>query len=211
MFPVRIVQLQLYKLHIRMLGQQFIQQPGTAVERESPVSDQPLCLQLFHEFPDAEIIIQGKIFLFDRMQQIIIDVTGMGPLQTGVKLLSGALRILFAHPGIQFGRQRKTLSGIAVDQRCTSRQLRGTIVIDIGRIKIHHSRFHEGIDHLFGLFHVDRSVCPLRQTHQTKPQLRGMFTKITFHDHPPILFTFAPCQKGASLPIFYTDRSKPQF
>ena len=53
-FPVSIVDLQLNKLGVRMLGQQLFQQLGTVVKREAPVLDMPLLLLFLYKVPNAE-------------------------------------------------------------------------------------------------------------------------------------------------------------
>ena len=202
-FPVGIVDLQLNKLGVRMLGQQLFQQLGTVVKREAPVLDMPLPLLFLYKVPNVILFIFPDVSFADGMEQIVIKIPCPRPLQAGVQLLPGLLHC-GRHPGVELCGQGKLLPGIPVHQGGLCRLLRLAVVIDVGGIKVSKPGLHEQIHHLFDLLNVDFPRLQLWQPHQSKAQLGGVFTQILFHDM--LLLCFGPPNRfgGPFLPFSYS-------
>ena len=69
-FPVRVIHLELDKIHIRVKGEQLFQKIRIRVEREPPLPDQPFFLLFFYKIPDMILVIFGIVVSLQRMQQV---------------------------------------------------------------------------------------------------------------------------------------------
>ena len=99
-----------------------------------------------------ELFVTLVVVLHQRVQEIVIEVSGAGALQTGGEL--PARRALGrGDGGVELGRQREAVPRVAFDQSLADRGLRSGI--DKGRIKIGKTRFKEQIDHRLDLLDID--------------------------------------------------------
>ena len=115
--PVRVIDLKLHELRIRMLGQDLIQQLRPGVERESPVADFAGRFHFLHEIPQPILIVNFVIIILDRMEQVVVKIACAGALKADLQLL---LRILFgrmSEESVELGRKGKTVPWITLDQR----------------------------------------------------------------------------------------------
>ena len=120
--PVRIIDLHLDEIHLRMLRQQLVQQFRPGVEGKTQVADQSLFLLLPHKVPEMQLLITLVVVFHQRMQQVVIEVSRAGPLQTGGKLLACGL-LCRGHHGVQLGGKGKAVPRMALYQGFPDRSL----------------------------------------------------------------------------------------
>ena len=172
--PVRVVNLQLNELHLRMLIQDVFQLLRRGMERKAHMLNQPFLLLFLHPAPHVKII---KIFctaLSQVMEQIEIKIACSRLLQRGIKLSDGFLSCLTVNPGRVLGSQLETLTRIALYQRLADRIL--TSRVGPCCIKISKTSLKKQIHHLFCLLHIDCAVFLLRKPHKAKTKFSNCFT-----------------------------------
>ena len=166
--PVGVVDLQLDKVHVGVLGQQLVQQGRGAVEGKAVMADQAPGLLLLHEIPQVPVVVVLDIGILDGVKQVVIKIAGAGPGQALFQLLLG-LFLGLGHPGVQLGGQGVAVPGVALHQGLADGILAAGV--DIGRIKISKTRRQEGIHHLAGLGHIN-FLSHFGQPHQAEAQRR---------------------------------------
>ena len=139
--------------------------------------DQPFLLETLHIVPDPILVIFLIVVGLQRMQKIEVKISRAGPLETDPELSLALLFIGRHKKRVDLGRQRIAVSGIAVHQRFFGRFLRRAVLaVYEGCVKIRQARFHEQVDHFFGLLDVDhvRIAGHGRKPHKSKSQLGGV-------------------------------------
>ena len=171
-----------------MRGQHLLETFCFVVERKPEVADLSFLLLFLHKVPEVIILIEMRSVLAEVVKQIIVEVACSGAPQRCLKHL---LRLLFTlrEKGRELGGEIETVSGIAVHQRLLHRDLRLSVVIAVGCVKIIITAFYEQIDHLFHGFDIDFLFLH-RQTHETEAQpadvrnffVTHCFSFLYFHD-----------------------------
>ena len=175
--PVGIVNLQLDKVHLRMGGQELIQEVRTRVEGKAHVLDEALGFLLLGEVPQVELIIPGIVVFHQGMEQVVIEIFRAGALQADLELLFGRL-FRGRHGSVDLGGQGIAFPGIAFHQRLAGGVFRSQV--DIGGIKIGEPGFQEQIYHLLHLFHIDAQAFP-GQAHEAESQLGRILSEVIRH------------------------------
>jgi len=170
--PVRIVDLELDKFHVRMGLQQLLQQLGIGVEGKAVMFDQALRLHLLHKIPNVVLVVFPVVVSLECMKQVIVEIAGARTLQAGVKLLLRAGFVVALQPRVQLGGNGIAFPRIAIDHRRLQRRLTGAVVVHIGGIKIRPARFDKMIRHLTDLGNVDGAIGILGQPHEAESQLK---------------------------------------
>ena len=158
--PVGIVDLQLDEFHIRMLLQQFLKELGIGMEGEAVMTDQALCLELLYEIPEMVIIVFLDVAALQRVQQIVIEITGAAAIQADLDLLLGCFLAVDVRRAHQLAGDSIGFAGITLDQRFLHRFLAAGV--HIGGIEIGAAGFDEAVDHDLDLFNVDGPVFQFR-------------------------------------------------
>ena len=172
--PVRVVDLQLDELHLRVLGEQLVQHVGLVVEGEAHVLEQALLLHLQGVVPNAELVKGLGAVVAAVVQQVEVEIPGTGAPQRGLQHLLGLAGGLGPGPGGQLGGQLEALPGVPVHQSGFYSLLGFAPQIAVGRVKIGEAGLQELVHHLFGLFQVHFLV-QHGQAHQPKAQLGDVF------------------------------------
>ena len=114
--PVRVVDLQLDELHLRVLGKQLVQHVGLVVEGEAHVLEQALLLHLQGVVPNAELVKGLGAVVAAVVQQVEVEIPGTGAPQRGLQHLLGLAGGLGSGPGGQLGGQLEAFPGVPVHQ-----------------------------------------------------------------------------------------------
>ena len=145
---VRIVDLELDEINIRVLRQELVEKIWTRVERETVMLDEALRLEFFYELPDVVFVVFGEVLILQRMQEIEIKISRTGPLKARIELLLCRLLVSALHPGIELGRKEVILSGVSVHERLLDGLLGLSHIVHICGIEISAPCFQEHIHHL---------------------------------------------------------------
>ena len=90
--PVQIVDLQLDKFQLRVLGQDFVQQRGVAVEGEAGAPDQALLL-FVHQPAKAvqvfKLLVRAAVYA---VKQVVVKIAGSGLFKLLVENIVPALQ-----------------------------------------------------------------------------------------------------------------------
>ena len=174
-FPVKVVHLQLHKIHVGVIGEQLIQAGSVIVHGKAQVLDNALFLLLLGPFPQAEIVELRDTGAAQVVQQVEIEISAQAlqrSIQAGLCGFGGRLR-----PGKALRCKGERFAGVALYQRLAQRHLRFALVIHICRVEVGAARFHESIYHLLYVLDVDALLVfgvGQRQAHAAKAKLRGI-------------------------------------
>ena len=166
-FPVRIVKLELHKFRVRVFCEQHSQKLRIGMEGEAPVPDQTFLFQLRHIIPDSVFFIHFIVSALDGVKQIVVDIADAGALQAGIELLPGVFCVL-RHADVEFGRDGIAVTGIAVGDGRLESSFAGSVIVDVGCVKVSAARRDEPISHLTYLRNIDGTVGIFRKTHEAE-------------------------------------------
>ena len=131
--PVRVVDLELDKFNVRMVREKFIQKGRVRMEREAVVPDQPFLLLFFYKIPEMIFIVVLVISPLQRVQEIIIEVAGSGPLKRRIKFRLRALLIVaVTAERDQLVRKCVFIPRIALDKSLPDRLLSASVYLSLG-------------------------------------------------------------------------------
>ena len=173
--PVRIVDLELDKFHLRMGGQDFVQFFRCGVEGKSCVFDQSFLLFLLNPVPHVKIVEVFGPGLAQIVEQIEVEIAGAGFFQGSIKLCYCLFSGFAVDPCRIFGGELVTVSRIPLHQSLPDRFF--TAGVSPCGIKISESRIQEQIHHLFYLFHIDFFVF-LWKPHKSEAKFFNILTQI---------------------------------
>lgn len=165
--PVRIVQLDLDELYLRVLVQHLFKQLGRAVIGKAEVANLPG--RLFRHGPlEAVVFLIGVevLSVLQAVQQVEVEIFDAAPRELFAEDAIPVLRPVHHSRG-ELGRQGKALPGIAPDQRLLNGALRVSAVVDIGGVEVVESLFHAGVHHVRRGRRVDAAAC-FREAHRAK-------------------------------------------
>ena len=170
-FPVGIIDLQLDKLHVRMLRKQVIQEGRVRMEGETPVSDQAFFLLLPDKIPQAVGFILFHIGTLEGVEQVKVKIARAGAFQAGEQLPLGGSFILHDRGvDIQLGGEGIGIPRKTVRHRSFEGGFALATVVHIGRIKIGSAGGDELIRHHADLGDINAAIGQLRQAHETEAQ-----------------------------------------
>ena len=200
-FPVGVIQLQLDEIHLRMLVQQLLQQHRVRVEGEAVIFHQALPLLLGHEVPDMILVILLHVVPLQRVQQIVVEIAGSGPLQAGPELLLRAFLVMALHGGVQLGAEGIGFPGIPVRHRLPEGRFAFAVVIHVGCVEVGASRLDKTVRHLADLGNINLPVRGLGQPHQPKAQPERVFTQQIVHGFSSLSLTVlvSPCFRPSTV------------
>ena len=168
--PVQIVDLQLYKVHIRVLGEDLFQQISAVMEGEAHIHNLAVSLLLAQPVEGIQLLDSGPGTGIDIVQQEVIK-----ELYTAVFQLFGKVLVhIRSFPQLderQLGSQGEAVPGVTLDQCFPYSLFTGDTVVNIGGIKVGEPTLQEGIHHLFKLRHInggDIARIEHRQPHAAK-------------------------------------------
>ena len=170
--PVQVVDLQLDELHLRVLGEDLVQQLRVVVVGEARVLYQALGLFLQQPVKAVELLELVVDVPLDAVEQVVVEIPGAGLFQLGVEDLVPVLQGV-EEPGVELGGQGKALPGVAVHQGRFGGAFAGKGVVHPGGVKIGEALLQEQVHHLFQLFQVHFAGVVLvqgGQPHQAKAQ-----------------------------------------
>ena len=137
-----------------MGGEQPVQTLRVVVYGKADVANLAGNFLLLREIPHAVLIELGGALAADVVQQVIVDVVGAKALERDVQAL--LCRLLVGQcPGKALRGDGERLARIARHQGLSQRHLGFALVVDERRVEVGIARFHERIDHLLELQHVD--------------------------------------------------------
>ena len=174
--PVKVIELQLHDLHLRMLREDRLEKRCIAMEGKSQVMHLALRFQLLHKFKCTE----GLCFFVGRwiqpVQPVVIDVVYAEPLQLPCEKSWHFLR-LFQHEHGQLISDRKIFARIPLHDCFTKSDLTLPVMVAGCCVEIRKTSSEKCIHHLFHSFNIYALCVRLiqqRQTHQAKTKF--------FHD-----------------------------
>ena len=165
--PVRVVDLELYELHLRVGAQQLVELLGRGVEREASVLDETLLPLLGDPVPHAPLVKEMRPELAEVVKEVEVEVACARLPERGLELGHGVLTALAANPGSSLGGQLEALARVALDERLADGLLASRI--GPGGVEVGESGVHEQVDHLLRLLDVD-GLARLGQAHEAKSQ-----------------------------------------
>ena len=167
--PVHIVQLDLDKLHFRLLVQDPDQVFGAAMEGETEMPD--LSFRFLLQAPAEAVqplVGIAVAAVLNGMQQVEIKIIQPAPFQLLVED-PVPVRFGFQAPRRQLGRHHETVPGMAFRQGFLYGLFRVPAVIDVRGVKIVHAGFQVGVRHPANVADINGSVL-LGQPHHAKAQ-----------------------------------------
>ena len=184
--PVQIIDLELYKLHFRVLGQDAVQQVRMVVEGKADVPDHTLFLLLLQPGKAVQLFVDLVVLGAHVVQQVVVKIPRAGLFQLGVEDLVPILQRM-DEARMQFVRQGEAVPRMAAGQRLLDGVLALERTIHPGRVKVGEPPFEEDVHHLPGLPDVDAARIVgvrQRQPHQAEPQFFGIVENI-HRSQPP--------------------------
>ena len=177
---VDIVELELYHLDLRILGEDLVKDLRTVMERDSKMAD----LSFFLEF-QCRLIRMTFLELFELfnilgMHQVKVKILHSTAFQLGLKKRADIL-FFFEEISCQLIRENIAFSRVTARQAVFDRKLTFSADITVCCIKIIKSLFQEIINHLTDLFLV-HLFPDHRETHTAKSKI---FLDLI---HPLLLF-----------------------
>ena len=167
-FPIKVVELELHILHLRVFRQDTVQHFRTVVEGQPDVPGQSLRFQS-RQFPKSigllRCLVGGGV---DGVEPIVVYIVRPQP---GQLLLEETAHIcLFLHQkDRQLGGDGKVVTGMAVHQSLLQRGLAHAAVVNIGGVEISKPLFQKAVHHLLEPLRIDLGIIPKRgETHGTK-------------------------------------------
>ena len=180
--PVQIVELDLDELHLRVGGQDLVQEVRLVMEGEAQVANLPRRLLLLEVGEGVQPLGRLIAGLVDVVEQVVIKVLHPAFLQLLVEdrvLVGLGAAVLEAHEG-HLRRQGEAVPAMALHQSLPGRDLALPGVVHVRGVEIGISPLQEGVHHLADLLHVHRSLLlgvRKGQAHHAKAQF--------FHVVPP--------------------------
>ena len=177
-FPVDVVELELYEFGFRVLGERFVEHFRAVVERESAVLDFALCFHLEKEVPRADAVGFLELRFVHGVQQVVIEILDTCAFH---RFIENALHVgfrLYVVPKGQLCSEREAVTRVALHNGFARCDFTFTVDVYVCGVKIRKALCHESIDHGFRLLHIDL-VADHRQTHETETELWGRIAKIT--------------------------------
>ena len=173
--PVCVVDLQLYKLRLRMLFQDLPKLRRRSMEGEAEVPDLSFPHLFFCKIPDAEIFIEACADIAQVVEQIEIKVARAGLPERDVELVLCLFCRVAVQPCGQLVCEKEAFAGIAFHQRLPD----GFFTSRIGKgcVEIGAAGFQEAVHHKFRGFNIDRAVLH-GETHQAETELQNIFTEV---------------------------------
>jgi len=183
--PVEVVHLQLHELHVRVSGEQLVEDLGAVVDGEPDVADLPSRLLLGDEIPHVELVELRGACATHVVEQVEVDVIDTQAVERRLEI---ALRDLPAGhgPGEALGGNGIRIPRVTRGERLPERCLRCTIMVNICGVEIGAPALEEDIDHLLELLDVDALLVggvEQRQTHAAEAEL-GCGEKFVVHGDP---------------------------
>ena len=152
--PVEVVDLQLHEIHLRMGGEQLVQAFRVIVYGKAHVANLADGFLLLREIPHAVLVELGGALAAYVVQQVIVDVVGAKAPERNVQALLCRL-FVGQRPGKALRGDGERLAWIARHQGLSQRHFGLALMVDERRVEVGVARFHECIDHLLELRHVD--------------------------------------------------------
>ena len=178
-FPVAVIDLELYELHFRVRLQNGFQFLRRGMERETDMTDLAFLLLFLHEGPHIEVVEKFRAALAEIVQQIEIEIARARLFQRSLELCGGVFPRLAVDPGRVLRGELEFLPRITLHESLPD----GVLAARIGpcRIEIREARREEFVHHDLHLLQVDGAVL-LRQPHQPKAQLPDVLSQV--HENP---------------------------
>ena len=152
--PVQIVDLELDKFHLGVLGEDFIQQIGGVVEGEAGAADEALGLFLCQELKAVEalkFLIVGPV---NAVEEVVVEIACAGLFQLLGEHLVPA-RLVVKEAGVQLIGQGEALPGVALHQGGFGGVFTLEAAVHPGSVKIGEAPLKKGVYHLLDLLQVD--------------------------------------------------------
>ena len=186
--PVRVVDLELRKVRLRVLREEPVQELRPRVEGEPEVPDQSLFLLCLHEVPEMEALVLLVVVLHETVEQVVVEVPRPGPLKALIKLVLRRFLRGCHEKGIHLGGKGKGVPGIPLHQGLSNRLLRPRV--DIGGVKVGKACLKEPVHHAADLCHVGEDSLP-RKAHEPEAEFPGVPYNRFVHLRP-----FFPAKKS---------------
>ena len=177
---VDIVELELYHLYLRILGEDLVKNLRTVMERDSKMADLSLFLEFQCRLIRMTFLELFKLFNILGMHQIKVKILHSAAFQLGLKKRADIL-FFFEEISCQLIRENIAFSRVTARQAVFDRKLALSADIAARRVKVIESLFQEIIDHLTDLFLV-HLFPDHRETHTAKSKI---FLDLI---HPLLLF-----------------------
>ena len=145
--PVQIVDLQLNIIHLRVAGQDLIQQLGAVMIGKADLLCKPLFLQLREEFKLMELFCDAIVSGVEPVKQVHIEPFQPAALALLFKIALAVLFLLHL-PGGQLIRHPVGFPGVAGGEDGFQTGLAGAAQISVGGVKVGvAASFHKAVDH----------------------------------------------------------------
>ena len=180
--PVEVVELDLYKFHLRVLCQDLVQQLRRVVEGKARVLDEPLRLLVQQPVEAVKLLVLGVTARLDAVQEVVVEVARAGLLEL---LVEDAVAILegVEEGAVELGRQGEALARVAVDNGGFGGLLTLEAVIHDGGVKVGEASADEEVHHLLELFDIDARVVvgvEKGQAHQAEAEFFHRITSFSY-------------------------------
>ena len=172
---VRVVELDLHHLDVRLFGEDLLQQGGLVVEGDADVPDAALRLQLPGHRESIAGAVFGIIYRVHGMHQVEVEVVHPAGLQLGEKQ-GPDLLLAFKKAVGELIRQQVALAGVAAGQAVAQGGFAFAVQVAVGGVEVAQARVHKIVHHAAGFFqvHITGRVgggTGEGQAHKAEPQL----------------------------------------
>ena len=169
---IEIVELDLNKLELGVIGEDLVEQLGAVVIGEAEVLDKSLFLLLLYEIEAAVLVCTEKRVGVYVVQQIVIEIACAGLFKLLVEKTLGIALCLYADKRKLVGKQ-EGFTGMTLYQSLANYDLAGVFVIHICGVEIGETVLKEGVYHLAENLVIYRGGVVFvhkRQTHTAKSE-----------------------------------------
>ena len=166
---VQIVELDLYHLDVRIVGEDLLQHLGGVVEGDAHMAHLALRLQPERRLVGMALPEMGIVPRPLRVHQIKVEVFHAAGRQLALKE-GPDVRLGLEEVGRQLVRQDVALPGIAAGETLPQRRLALALQIAVGGVEIVEARVQKGVHHLFRLRDV-HVLAVHRQPHAAEAEV----------------------------------------
>ena len=175
--PIGVVDLELHKLHLGMLGQDLVQDFGLVMEGEANMLGDASFLKLDHVVPGIKLVTDLQLGSVKSVEQVKVKITRTCSFKGGLDEFFHILFFLDVYDG-QFVGKLEALPGETLDNGFFCGQLGSSAAIDIGGVNIGKTVGEEMVGHFFDLFHINGTILVLRKAHKAKTQFGHVAAEI---------------------------------
>ena len=172
-FPIKVIDLELDKVNLRVFLENFGQQLRIVMEREADVADAAFGLLAGEEAPTVHAVNDLDALMVKGMQPIVVKILDTTTLQL---LVENAFQIghLIDGPHGHLAGDGERLTRITFHDNLSKGFFTLASMIGIGGVKIGETALDEPVGHLLKLLDVDARLVigvDQRQTHESKSKL----------------------------------------